>query len=153
MDNGPQFVSQELQDMCERYGIQLHHSSPYYPQGNGQAEATNKTLIKILKKTCESNKFADWPEKTNWCSVGLSHFYLNTYWTDPVCPDVRNGRDFPIWDFSTFTKTPTWSRSEWEWIPRIALSSIRTLRWEAIKGRWTYASLSKEIIKVLSKKK
>ena len=63
MDNGPQFVSQELQGMCERYGIQLHHSSPYYPQGNGQAEATNKTLIKILKKTCESHKFADWPEK------------------------------------------------------------------------------------------
>ena len=49
--------------MCERYGIQLHHSSSYYPQGNGQAEATNKTLIKILKKTCESHKFSDWPEK------------------------------------------------------------------------------------------
>ena len=29
-DNGPQFISQELQDMCDRYGIQLHHSSPYY---------------------------------------------------------------------------------------------------------------------------
>ena len=49
--------------MCERYDIQLHHSSPYYPQGNGQAEATNKTLIKILKKTYESNKFSNWPEK------------------------------------------------------------------------------------------
>ena len=49
--------------MCDRYGIQLHHSSSYYPQENGHAEATNKTLIKILKKTCESNKFSDWPEK------------------------------------------------------------------------------------------
>ena len=49
--------------MCDRYGIQLHHSLPYYPQKNGQAEATNKTLIKILKKTCESNKFSNWPEK------------------------------------------------------------------------------------------
>ena len=45
------------------YGIQLHHSSPYYPQENEQAEATNKTLIKILKKTYKSNKFFDWPEK------------------------------------------------------------------------------------------
>ena len=62
MNNGPQFVSQELQSMCDRYVIQLHHSSPYYLQGNGQAEATNKTLIKILKKTCESNKFSNWPE-------------------------------------------------------------------------------------------
>ena len=49
--------------MCDRYGIQLHHSSLYYPQKNGQAEATNKTLIKILKKTCKSNKFFDWPKK------------------------------------------------------------------------------------------
>ena len=59
IDNGAQFISQELQGMCDRYGIQLHHSSPYYPQGNGQAEDTNKTLIKILKKTCESNIFSD----------------------------------------------------------------------------------------------
>jgi len=56
-------VSQELKDLCNRYRIALHHSSPYYPQGNGQAEATNKTLIKIIKKTCKSNKFTDWPEK------------------------------------------------------------------------------------------
>ena len=31
LDNGPQFISQELKGMCDRYGIQLHHSSPYYP--------------------------------------------------------------------------------------------------------------------------
>lgn len=62
-DNGPQFISQDLQDLCKRYAIALHHSSPYYPQGNGQAEATNKTLLKIIKKTCESSKFSDWPEK------------------------------------------------------------------------------------------
>ena len=49
--------------MCDRYRIQLHHYSPYYLQRNGQAEAINKTLIKILKKTCESKKFSDWPEK------------------------------------------------------------------------------------------
>jgi len=62
-DNGSQFISQEIKELCDRYGIQLHHSSPYYPQGNGQAEATNKTLIKILKKTCESHRHSDWPEK------------------------------------------------------------------------------------------
>ena len=37
-DNGPQFISQELQDLCKRFNISLHHSSPYYPQGNGQTE-------------------------------------------------------------------------------------------------------------------
>src|SRR5499433_477352 len=62
-DNGLQFISQELRELCNRYGIHLHHSSPYYPQGNGQAEATNKTLIKIIKKTCETHRHSDWPEK------------------------------------------------------------------------------------------
>src|SRR5262249_15992797 len=62
-DNGPQFVAQELQNMCCRYGITLHHSSPYYLQGNGQAEATNKTLIKIIKKTCRSHNSFEWPER------------------------------------------------------------------------------------------
>src|SRR5262249_17435300 len=60
---GPQFISQELRELCDRYDIHLPHSLPYYPYGNGQAEATNKTLIKIFKKTCESHKHSDWPMK------------------------------------------------------------------------------------------
>ena len=27
--------------------------------------------------------------------MGLSHFYPNTYWIDPVCPNVRNGVMLP----------------------------------------------------------
>jgi len=30
--------------------VKHHQSSPYYLQGNGQAKATNKTLIKIISK-------------------------------------------------------------------------------------------------------
>ena len=62
-DNGPQFISQELRDMCGKFGIHLHHSSPYYPQGNGQAEATNKILIRIIKRRCNSHNYADWSER------------------------------------------------------------------------------------------
>lgn len=49
--NGPIFISEELERLCCRYGITHHKSYPYYPQGNGQAEATNKTLKKIVEKT------------------------------------------------------------------------------------------------------
>ena len=49
--------------MCCKFGIHLHHSSPYYPQGNGQAEETNKTLIRIIKRTCSSHNYADWSER------------------------------------------------------------------------------------------
>ena len=52
-DNMPIFISEEFIKLSKKFDITLHHSSPYYPQGNGQAEATNKTLIKIIKKTVE----------------------------------------------------------------------------------------------------
>ena len=49
-DNGTPFVNNEVRKMIEFYQIKHHQSSPYYPQGNGQAKATNKTLIKIISK-------------------------------------------------------------------------------------------------------
>ena len=47
-DNGTSFVNNDVRKMLEFYQVKHHFSSPYYPQGNGQAEATNKTLIKII---------------------------------------------------------------------------------------------------------
>ena len=38
----------DVRKMLEFYQVKHHRSSPYYPQGNGQAEATNKTLIEIM---------------------------------------------------------------------------------------------------------
>ena len=49
-DNGTPFVNNDVRKMLEFYQVKYHRSSLYYPQGNGQAEATNKTLIKIISK-------------------------------------------------------------------------------------------------------
>nr|XP_023872143.1 uncharacterized protein K02A2.6-like [Quercus suber] len=49
-DNGKPFVNSDVRKMLEFYQVKHHHLSPYYPQGNGQAKATNKTLIKIISK-------------------------------------------------------------------------------------------------------
>ena len=49
-DNGTPFVNSDVRKMLEFYQVKHHRSSPYYPQGNRQAEATNKTLIKIINK-------------------------------------------------------------------------------------------------------
>ena len=49
-DNGTPFVNSEVRKMLEFYQVKHYHSSPYYPQGNGQAEATNKNFIKIISK-------------------------------------------------------------------------------------------------------
>ena len=49
-DNGTPFINSDVRKILEFYQVKHHRSSPYYPQGNGQAEATNKTLIKIISK-------------------------------------------------------------------------------------------------------
>ena len=49
-DNGTPFANNDVRKMLEFYQVKHHRSSPYYLRGNGQAEATNKTLIKIISK-------------------------------------------------------------------------------------------------------
>ncbi|CAL8992966.1 unnamed protein product [Prunus brigantina] len=53
VDNGPVFISAETREYADRMGIKLVHSTPYYPQSNGQAEASNKALwaCRISKKS------------------------------------------------------------------------------------------------------
>ena len=51
INNALYFKNQIIDELCEKFHIIHHFSSIYYPQGNGQAEATNKTIINILKRT------------------------------------------------------------------------------------------------------
>ncbi|XP_042437008.1 uncharacterized protein LOC122022972 [Zingiber officinale] len=48
-DNGRQFVSQQLREWCEGYGIQQTFTSMAYPQSNGQAEVSNREILRILQ--------------------------------------------------------------------------------------------------------
>lgn len=61
-DNGKQFVCKEMALLMDKYKIMHKSSTISYPKGNGQAEATNKTLINILKKMLEDMPGA-WDEK------------------------------------------------------------------------------------------
>ena len=55
-DNGRQFDNALFKDFCEHFGIQNHYSSPAHPQANGQAEVTNRSLLKIIKTHLEGAK-------------------------------------------------------------------------------------------------
>jgi hypothetical protein len=48
-------VSKEVREFSRLYKIKLLNSSPYYAQANGQAESSNKTLIKLIKKKIKEN--------------------------------------------------------------------------------------------------
>ncbi|CAN6562475.1 unnamed protein product [Malus baccata var. baccata] len=49
-DRGPSFISKEVEEFASQYKIKMIQSSPYYPQSNGQAEASNKILVNIIKR-------------------------------------------------------------------------------------------------------
>ena len=54
-DQDSSFISKEVRAFTESYKIKLLNSSPYYAQANGQAESSNKILIKLIKKKIEEN--------------------------------------------------------------------------------------------------
>lgn len=55
-DNALEFIGLKVSYWLVKHNIYLNTSSNYYPQGNGQADSTNKNLIKIIKKTIQDNQ-------------------------------------------------------------------------------------------------
>ena len=55
-DNRSQFISGNFRKFCQGQKVELSFFIPRYPQGNGQAEATNKTIVQNLKKKLETRK-------------------------------------------------------------------------------------------------
>jgi transposase InsO family protein len=49
-DQGSSFMSHQVHEFADSLKIKLLSSSLYYAQANGQAESSNKTLIKLIKK-------------------------------------------------------------------------------------------------------
>ena len=70
------------------------HSTSYYPQGNGLAESSNKSLVRIIKKLLENNqkswdyklKFSLWDDRvTDKRSIWTSPFKL-VYGAEAIFP-------------------------------------------------------------------
>ena len=49
-DNGTPFINKDVRKLLDHCHIKYRKSTPYYPQGNGQAEVTNRVLLRILSK-------------------------------------------------------------------------------------------------------
>ena len=55
-DDGLQFDSKAFRNYCDELGITNRYSTLAYPQGNGQAAAINKVIVKGLKKMLDNAK-------------------------------------------------------------------------------------------------
>ncbi|XP_062088909.1 uncharacterized protein LOC133795475 [Humulus lupulus] len=94
IDNGTPFQNAIVQELCDTYKIKLSFASVTYPQGNGQAEASNKVIFANIKKNLEDKKGA-WVEespKVLWAyrttkrsSTGESP-YAMVYGTEAIIP-------------------------------------------------------------------
>ena len=60
-DNGCQFNSHGFRSFCSSLGIKDKYSSLGHPEANGQAEVTNRILLKIIKAQLVGAKGV-WPE-------------------------------------------------------------------------------------------
>lgn len=85
-DNGSQFISAPFENFCALWKIRLSKSTPRNPQGNGQAEATNKTILDGIKKRLDEKKgvWADELDGVLWShrttprrSTGMTPFSLS----------------------------------------------------------------------------
>ena len=53
-----------MDTLIQEYGIQHHRSSAYRPQTNGEVEAANKNIKRILRNMVETSR--DWSEKLSF---------------------------------------------------------------------------------------
>ena len=61
-DQGTHFINEIVHELSTYYAVVHQRSTSYYPQANGLAESTNKTLQMIIRKVVNENRI-DWNQK------------------------------------------------------------------------------------------
>ncbi|XP_024195570.1 uncharacterized protein LOC112198670 [Rosa chinensis] len=94
LDRGAAFMGHNMEELFADLGIQFIHSTPYYAQSKGQAEASNKIFITLLKKMLTENPHqwhetlyeTLWAYRTSKCSPTATIPYALMLGHDAVLP-------------------------------------------------------------------
>ena len=84
-DQGRQFESALVKEICNILGVKKTHTTPYHPQGNGMVERFNRTLLDMLSTTVGKHP-SNWEQNIRrvclaynssvHASTGFSPFFL-----------------------------------------------------------------------------
>lgn len=151
-DQGKNFESTLIHALCKMYGTTKTKTTPYHPEGNGQAERFNRTLHDLLK-TLPQLKKRRWSEhlpevlhaynSTPHTSTGLSPFYL-MYGRDPLLPvDFLLGEVEPPPE-ATDGHVQTWLSNHTEALQMAYRKAGEKLSHEAVARKMQYDKTAKE---------
>ena len=79
-DNGTNLNNKGMKELCDKFKIEHHNSSPYRPKMNGAVEAANKNIKKIIQKMVLS--YRDWHDMLPYAL----HAYLTSVRTSTGQP-------------------------------------------------------------------
>ncbi|BHF63754.1 hypothetical protein SprV_0200674900 [Sparganum proliferum] len=68
-DRGSSFESSVVHELCKVLKIKKTRTTAYHPQGNGQVERTNRTLINLLRAFVDGNSASTWDEALPACML------------------------------------------------------------------------------------
>jgi len=92
-DNRTNFASKQVASFCAKYKITHRFSTPYYPQGNGQAESSNRTILDSLCKSLDKTKANGWRNSPEYSGpIGppsafpLAKPMFASIWTETIIP-------------------------------------------------------------------
>lgn len=101
-DQGRNFLSHTIQELCKIAGIKKSRTTPYHAMGNGGAERWNQTLLKMLG-TLENHHKSDWKayiaplvqayNATKNDSTGYAPHFLMFGWHPRLPVDAYLGTD------------------------------------------------------------